>query len=328
MLQQILTGQAKSFLLLLWALIAFVYFLPAMLAFLAGHRRFVIIAVLNVLLSPLQSVVLHIVWPGLFVVDTHNLGAVVLVAAAANLGPGWIALLAWSLRAGEPDPRLVRLQNTKLYDILAGLPLILWFLYGALQLRPSIAADMARIGAGSAVLYTWVQMLSLIAAAAFDLLLVWLLVIRDRPVLKARGALPRLFAVLGTFMGVGVLQLPVAPLTLPVQILAAVLVGLGSAGSFLVLWWLGKSFSIMPEARHLVTTGPYGYVRHPLYGVEIVTLLGTALQFAQPWAALIAGSVVPLLLIRSIYEERVLSEAYPEYAAYRARTKRFIPGVV
>jgi len=34
------------------------------------------------------------------------------------------------------------------------------------------------------------------------------------------------------------------------------------------------------------------------------------------------------LWIRSHFEEQVLAETYPEYAAYRAKTKRFIPGVI
>jgi protein-S-isoprenylcysteine O-methyltransferase Ste14 len=127
---------------------------------------------------------------------------------------------------------------------------------------------------------------------------------------------------------VGILQLPVAHLSLGAQIFAALLVGLGSLGSFLVLWRLGKSFSIMPEARRLVTGGPYALARHPLYTVEMVTICGTALQFAAPWSWVLAAAVLALLWIRSHYEEQVLEAAYPEYGAYRARTKRFIPGVL
>ena len=96
----------------------------------------------------------------------------------------------------------------------------------------------------------------------------------------------------------------------------------------MVLWWLGKSFSILPEARRLVTGGPYAFARHPLYSVEIITVLGTALQFQAPWAWLIALGVVALLWIRTQYEEQVLAESFPEYPAYRARTKRFIPGII
>ena len=59
---------------------------------------------------------------------------------------------------------------------------------------------------------------------------------------------------------------------------------MGSLGSILVLWRLGKSFSIMPEARKLVTGGPYACARHPLYTVEIITIIGTALQFHAPWS--------------------------------------------
>ena len=43
----------------------------------------------------------------------------------------------------------------------------------------------------------------------------------------------------------------------------------------------------MPEARRLVTGGPYALARHPLYTVEMVTICGTALQFA---GALVLGA--------------------------------------
>ncbi len=86
---------------------------------------------------------------------------------------------------------------------------------------------------------------------------------------------------------------------------------------------LGKSYSIMPEARRLVTGGPYAVARHPLYAAEIITIIGSAIQFQQPWAALLAVGVVVLLVARSRFEEQVLSEAYPEYAQYRMRVKRF-----
>ena len=45
-------------------------------------------------------------------------------------------------------------------------------------------------------------------------------------------------------------------------------------------------------------------------------------------AGLIAAGVIVLQVIRSIFEERVLAETFPEYEVYRARTKRFIPGVI
>jgi len=77
-----------------------------------------------------------------------------------------------------------------------------------------------------------------------------------------------------------------------------------------------------------VTGGPYALVRHPLYTVEIVTIAGTAMQFQAPWAWLVALVVVALLWVRSHFEEQVLASTYPEYGEYRARTKRFIPGII
>ena len=328
MLQGILTGQTKAFALLVWAILLFIYFLPSVVAFRAGHRRFFIILLLNLLLSPVQGVLVHFIAPSLLIADPANIGGTALAAFLANLGLGWVLLLGWSLVPGDPDPRLLRAQQTKLYDAIAALPLVLWFAYGAFQLRPVLAADGAQIANGTASLFVWVQFLALTMAALFDLLLVYLLLVRDRPVAKSRGVLPRLFGFVGTFVGVSILQLPVAHLDLPMQMLAAVLIGLGSLGSLLVLWRLGKSFSIMPEARKLVTSGPYAYARHPLYTVEMLTILGTALQFAAPWSWLIAGVVVTFLWVRSHFEEQVLSESFPEYAAYRAKTKRFIPGVI
>jgi protein-S-isoprenylcysteine O-methyltransferase Ste14 len=328
MLQGILTGQAKGILLLGVAVGLFLYFLPSVLAFIRGKKRFWVVLVLNIALTFVQSWVLQKFFPGLLVVQPGNLAGIAITMLVANFGVGWVALLIWALWPGKSDPRLLRAQETKYYDAITALPLILWFAYGALQLRAVLAHDGAMIAGGTATLFTWVQFVSLLMAVLFDLLLIYLLVVRDKPIAKSRGVLPRVFGFAGTFMGVGILQLKVAPLTLPMQMLAAALIGIGSLGSLLVLWRLGKSFSIMPEARKLVTGGPYAHARHPLYTVEMITITGTALQFAGPWSWLIALVVVALLWIRSHFEEQVLTEAYPEYAAYRARTKRFIPGVI
>jgi protein-S-isoprenylcysteine O-methyltransferase Ste14 len=328
MLQGILTGRTQGVVLLSVALTLFLYFLPSVAAFMRGHRRFLVLLLLNFLVSPAQAVAAYFLKPSLLAFDPHNLASVAMTTLFVSFGPGWLALLFWALAPGQPDPQLLQARQTKTYDIITALPLILWFAYGALQLRAVLALDGAMMANGTAGLFIWVQFFALLAAAGFDLLLIYLLVVRDKPVAKSKGALPRIFGVVGTFTGVGILQLPVAQLSLGLQVLAAVLIGVGSLGSILVLWWLGKSFSIMPEARKLVTGGPYAYVRHPLYAVEIITIIGTAVQFTAPWSWIIALAVVVLLWIRSHYEEQVLEAAYPEYGAYRASTARFIPGVI
>jgi protein-S-isoprenylcysteine O-methyltransferase Ste14 len=60
----------------------------------------------------------------------------------------------------------------------------------------------------------------------------------------------------------------------------------------------------------------------------MITIIGTALQFAAPWSWVLALLVVTLLWIRSHFEEQVLAESFPDYAAYRAKTARFIPGII
>jgi protein-S-isoprenylcysteine O-methyltransferase Ste14 len=326
MLSQILAGQTRNFALLLGGVMVFLYLLPAIMAFVKAQHRFYAIVALNLPLALVQGFILVKLSPHLISVDTtpHALRTALLV----DFGPGWLALLAWTFAPAAPDPRLVAARATKAFDAVAALPLVLWFAYGVLQLRVTLVFDFNLIASGKAPLFNYVRLFALVCAAAFDLLLIWTLLVRDRAVAKSQGVLPRVCGFVGTFLGVGIIQLPPAPLGLGLQILAALLIGLGNLGSILVLWRLGKSFSILPEARRLVTSGPYAHARHPLYSVEMITITGTALQFIQPWASLIALAVGALLVIRSVYEERVLGAAFPDYAAYRARTARFIPGVI
>ena len=324
----IFTGQIKGIYLLMAAGLLFLYFLPSVLSFMRAQKRFWIVFPLNFILTFVQSPILALLAPELLVSYQGDVGKTVMVMLLALFGPGWLALMWWVSQPGDSDPRLVRAQGTKAYDTIVALPLILWFVYGAMQLRPILVGDFFLMQEGTAQPIHWVRFFSLSAAMAFNLLLVYLLVVRDKPVRRLAGIMPRLAALVGTFLGVGMLLLPVAHLTLGMQIISAIFVGVGSLASVLVLWRLGKSFSLLPEARTLVTSGPYAYARHPLYAVEMISIVGTALQFVQPWSAIMAIAVLGMLVVRTLFEERVLTEAYPEYVEYRARTARFIPRVL
>jgi protein-S-isoprenylcysteine O-methyltransferase Ste14 len=109
---------------------------------------------------------------------------------------------------------------------------------------------------------------------------------------------------------------------------------LGSAlitvGNFLDVWGylvLCRSFAIVPEARELKTTGPYRWVRHPVYLGQFLAQGGVWLFFARlhvVWIALYLVFVA-LQLYRSKLEERVLAQAFGEpYEAYRRRTFWFV----
>jgi protein-S-isoprenylcysteine O-methyltransferase Ste14 len=105
------------------------------------------------------------------------------------------------------------------------------------------------------------------------------------------------------------------------------LLALGMAYSLWALLYLRRSFSILPEARRLVTEGPYSVTRHPLYLGEGVAALGLLVTSAGPTAAILALAAVGAQLLRVRWEEAVLTREFPEYAAYARRVPRFIPFV-
>ena len=91
-----------------------------------------------------------------------------------------------------------------------------------------------------------------------------------------------------------------------------------------------SNFNVRPTPREggqLAVGGAYRWIRHPMY--SCVMLLGAACAWsrgtAESWAAAIA--LVLVLSIKASIEERWLQEVFPQYAAYRLRTRRFIPGI-
>jgi protein-S-isoprenylcysteine O-methyltransferase Ste14 len=80
-----------------------------------------------------------------------------------------------------------------------------------------------------------------------------------------------------------------------------------------------------PTDGGLVTTGPYRYIRHPIYAaVCLFVTAGVAVHLS--WTALsLWGLVVGGTLARIFCEERLVTARYPEYRLYAAKTPRLIP---
>lgn len=103
---------------------------------------------------------------------------------------------------------------------------------------------------------------------------------------------------------------------------------IGSCLLLLVIAWvciarlqLGRSFSVTPQARQLVTTGIYARIRNPIYLASPFLLIGLALLTAQWWPMLLMVVVVPLQIVRAHREAKILRAAFgAEYDRYRART--------
>lgn len=109
--------------------------------------------------------------------------------------------------------------------------------------------------------------------------------------------------------------------------ISALLLLTGNYLCIVTLMHLGRSISIMSEARRLVTSGPYSLIRHPLYFAEEVAILGVFLQFRSWTAFAILAAHFAFQIRRMLNEERVLRESFPEYLDYMKRTSRLIPGV-
>jgi protein-S-isoprenylcysteine O-methyltransferase Ste14 len=154
-----------------------------------------------------------------------------------------------------------------------------------------------------------------------------LFLIRLEPIRKAQGILPRIMAIGGTFYVALLTFFPRANLSMTQTVISSLLSLVGTGVSVFVLAHLGRSFSLMAEARKLVTTGPYRILRHPLYIFEAVASLGVLIQFFSFYTVVIFLAYCFLQFQRMKHEEAVLEMAFPEYQDYKSKTARLIPGI-
>jgi protein-S-isoprenylcysteine O-methyltransferase Ste14 len=223
--------------------------------------------------------------------------------------------------------RLDALAQTRLYDLALRLPLALFYIFILIAKTPALVRVAQALPAQGYPMLPLAQVLARLAFLTFITLIVGMTLFRRRPVAKTSGIGGRLVALGGSCLPMLLPLLPHAAATVEMLLVSAALVMLGNVLSLWTLAWLGRSFSIMPEARRPVMSGPYARVRHPLYACEQLALLGAMLQFLSVYALVVYVAQLALQLGRMHYEERVLGAAFPEYAAYQARTARLIPGV-
>jgi protein-S-isoprenylcysteine O-methyltransferase Ste14 len=93
---------------------------------------------------------------------------------------------------------------------------------------------------------------------------------------------------------------------------------------------LGRSLTATPvpnDRGELRTTGLYGVVRHPIYSGLLLVVIGLAVRSASWITAVVAVVTIAFFHAKASWEERRLTDHYPGYAAYAARTGRFVPRV-
>ena len=91
----------------------------------------------------------------------------------------------------------------------------------------------------------------------------------------------------------------------------------------------GKSFTPMPSPRDnaiLQTTGPYSWVRHPVYSSLLLWAFGVALAGGTASHLLLAAAHLLFFNAKAAYEERALAKKFSGYADYAAKTPRLFPG--
>jgi protein-S-isoprenylcysteine O-methyltransferase Ste14 len=82
------------------------------------------------------------------------------------------------------------------------------------------------------------------------------------------------------------------------------------------------------RGHHVISTGPYAWVRHPMYSGAVLFMAGIPLLLGSWWGLALSPLFAVLFAIRTRIEERTLTTALPDYADYAARVRyRLIPGL-
>ncbi len=127
------------------------------------------------------------------------------------------------------------------------------------------------------------------------------------------------------------LRFRVFPNTLLIQTLAVLITATGIGIAFWARAYLGGNWSgavTVKVGHQLVRSGPYGFVRHPIYTGLMLALVGTALARGQ-----VRGLVGVMLAyagfrMKSLIEERVMMNTFgAQYEAYKRSTGAIVPGL-
>ena len=166
-----------------------------------------------------------------------------------------------------------------------------------------------------------------ILTTAFYALIIWCYLRRRPAVATSTSVTAHVAAVTGTLAPFAFPLLPAAAVSPGRQLLADVVLVVGVTWSLWALGALGRSLSVLAQARELVQRGPYRWIRHPLYTGEIVSSLGIAIIVGSLPAAGVWAAICALQVYRAVREEQVLLLALPGYRDYRSRTAALLPGV-
>lgn len=196
------------------------------------------------------------------------------------------------------------------------------------------AAGQALYSTGRIALLWWIKLAVWIVETAIYLGYIAAYASRAKAVGIAKGFMETWFPVMVAGIPVLMSMMPYslphwAPFTsvrhLYFYIGISTLILLGGAINFIGLLTLRRAFTIMSEARELITRGIFRYVRHPLYTGHFIMFLGSLLLRLHP---VTVGMYVLFCIgqtVRARIEERKLKAAFSAYDEYQRRTGMFFP---
>jgi protein-S-isoprenylcysteine O-methyltransferase Ste14 len=179
-------------------------------------------------------------------------------------------------------------------------------------------------GSGRASAPHW---LAVALVCAFYTLIIWCYLRRGPPIATSRSVTAHAAAVAAMLTPFVFPLLRAAPPGAAQQWAGDALVAFGTGWSVWSLRSLGRSVSVLAQARDLVDRGPYRWVRHPLYTGEIVSSLGLAVGAGNLAALAVWLGFCVLQAYRALREEELLVRALPAYRGYQARTAALLPGL-
>ena len=218
-----------------------------------------------------------------------------------------------------------RFRNSLAYDAVTRFPLVLWFAICAYAMGHRLYADASTAAVVDARLV--LDMVARASGIGFVLIVILALSIRRPAIARSAGILPRLVAFGGTFSITALALFEPVPHSTGIALASLILMFSGYAFACYSVVHLGRSLSMMAEARKLVMSGPYGFVRHPLYAAEAIASIGLLLQYLSLPALALWVVHIGLQVARIGYEERILRQIFPEYENYGRRVPRLIPWV-
>lgn len=116
--------------------------------------------------------------------------------------------------------------------------------------------------------------------------------------------------------------------SLPIDVVAVLGAVIYLLSSMLTAWALSENryaeaVSRVQEERgqRVCSTGPYAFVRHPMYSAIIMWCVSVVMVFPSVWVALVSGAVAVVIVVRTALEDEMLANGLPGYSEYRGNVR-------